>query len=94
MNSSRRGQVALRCATALADNLPALKAGIHTGEFELRDGLLSGSALAVASYLAGTAQPGEVLTTSTVQDLVAGSGIDFDERGALGELRLFTVLRT
>ncbi len=84
---------ALRCATALADNVPALKAGIHTGEFELRDGLLSGSALAVASYLAGTAQPGEVLTTSTVQDLVAGSGIDFDERGALGELRLFSVLR-
>jgi class 3 adenylate cyclase len=62
-------------------------------ECELRDGLLSGSALAVAAYLAGTAAPGEVLATSTVQDLVAGSGIDVDERGTLGELRLFSVLR-
>jgi pimeloyl-ACP methyl ester carboxylesterase len=85
---------ALRCATALADHLPALRAGIHTGECELRDGMVSGSALAVATYLAGTAEDGEVLTTSTVQDLVAGAGIDFDERGTLGELRLFSVLRT
>jgi pimeloyl-ACP methyl ester carboxylesterase len=84
---------AVRCATALADHLPALRAGIHTGECELRDGMVSGSALAVATYLAGTAEDGEVLTTSTVQDLVAGSGIDFDERGSLGELRLFSVLR-
>jgi pimeloyl-ACP methyl ester carboxylesterase len=84
---------AVRCATALADHLPALRAGIHTGECELRDGMVSGSALAVAGYLAGTAEDGEVLTTSTVQDLVAGSGIDFDERGTLGELRLFSVLR-
>ncbi|MDA0161968.1 alpha/beta fold hydrolase [Solirubrobacter ginsenosidimutans] len=84
---------AVRCATALADNVPALRAGIHTGECELRDGMLSGSALAVATYLASTAQPGEVLATSTVQDLVAGSGIEFDERGSLGELRLFSVLR-
>jgi pimeloyl-ACP methyl ester carboxylesterase len=84
---------AVRCATALADNVPALRAGIHTGECEVRDGMLSGSALAVATYLAATAQPGEVLATSTVQDLVAGSGIEFDERGSLGELRLFSVLR-
>src|SRR3954469_5218807 len=84
---------ALRCALALADNVPALRAGIHTGECELHDGTLSGPALAVAAYLAGTAKPGEVLATSTVQDLVAGSGIDFDERGTLGDLRLFSVLR-
>jgi hypothetical protein len=84
---------AVRCATALADNVPALRAGIHTGECEVRDGMLSGSALAVATYLAATAQPGEVLATSTVQDLVAGSGIEFDERGSLGELRLFSVQR-
>jgi pimeloyl-ACP methyl ester carboxylesterase len=84
---------ALRCALALADNVPALRAGIHTGECEVHDDTLSGPALAVASYLAGTAKPGEVLATSTVQDLVAGSGIDFDERGTLGELRLFSVLR-
>ena len=83
---------ALRCALALADNVPALRAGIHTGECELHDGALSGPALAVAAYLAGTAKPGEVLATSTVQDLVAGSGIDFDERGTLGDLRLFSVL--
>jgi class 3 adenylate cyclase len=84
---------AVRCATALADNVPALRAGIHTGECEVRDGMLSGSALAVATYLAATAQPGEVLATSTVQDLVAGSGIEFDERGSLGDLRLFSVQR-
>jgi class 3 adenylate cyclase len=84
---------AVRCATALADNVPALRAGIHTGECEVHDGTLSGPALAVATYLAGTASPGEVLATSTVQDLVAGSGIDLDERGTLGELRLFSVLR-
>jgi class 3 adenylate cyclase len=59
----------------------------------VHDDTLSGPALAVASYLAGTARPGEVLATSTVQDLVAGSGIDFDERGTLGDLRLFSVLR-
>ena len=84
-----------RCGArlALADNVPALRAGIHTGECELHDGTLSGPALAVAAYLAGTAKPGEVLATSTVQDLVAGSGIDFDERGTLGDLRLFSVLR-
>ena len=74
-------------------SVPALRAGIHTGECELHDGTLSGPALAVAAYLAGTAKPGEVLATSTVQDLVAGSGIDFDERGTLGDLRLFSVLR-
>jgi pimeloyl-ACP methyl ester carboxylesterase len=84
---------ALRCALALADNVPALRAGIHTGECEVHDGTLSGPALAVAAYLAGTAKPGEVLATSTVQDLVAGSGIDFLERGTLGDLRLFSVLR-
>ena len=55
--------------------------------------MLSGSALASPPTSPRTAQPGEVLATSTVQDLVAGSGIEFDERGSLGELRLFSVLR-
>ncbi len=85
---------AVRCATALADNFPALRAGIHTGECELHNGTASGPALDVAAAVAGVAAPGEILATSTVQDLVAGSGIFFaDNSGTAGELRLFSVLR-
>ena len=65
---------AVRCATALADNFPRLRAGIHTGECELHNGTVSGPALDVAAEVALVAAPGEILATSTVQDLVAGSG--------------------
>ena len=84
----------MRCATALADNFPRLRAGIHTGECELHNGTVSGPALDVAAEVALVAAPGEILATSTVQDLVAGSGIFFaDNSGTAGELRLFSVLR-
>jgi class 3 adenylate cyclase len=89
----------VRCATALAESVPHLRAGVHTGECELRDGRLAGAALEIASGVARAAGPGEILATSTVQDLVAGSGIEFSERGAVElplagasrEWRLFVV---
>ena len=84
---------AVRCATALADNVPALRAGIHTGECELHHGSVTGPALDIAAEVAAAAAPGEILATAIVQDLVAGSGIDFSERGSAGEHRLFSVLR-
>jgi pimeloyl-ACP methyl ester carboxylesterase len=85
---------AVRCATVLADNFPLLRAGIHTGECDLDNGTVSGPALDVAAEVAQVAAPGEILATSTVQDLVAGSGIFFaDNSGTAGELRLFSVLR-
>ena len=66
---------AVRCASALAGVVPSLRAGVHTGECELRDdGRLSGAALEIAAGVAGAAQPGQILATSTVRDLVAGSG--------------------
>ena len=58
------------------------------------NGTVSGPALDVAAEVAQVAAPGEILATSTVQDLVAGSGIFFaDNSGTAGELRLFSVLR-
>ncbi|MBE2316932.1 alpha/beta fold hydrolase [Solirubrobacter sp. CPCC 204708] len=92
---------AVRCACALAESLPHLRAGVHTGECELLDGRLTGPALEIASGVARAAVAGEILATSTVQDLVAGSGIEFSERGAVElplagasrEWRLFTVER-
>jgi class 3 adenylate cyclase len=76
-----------------------LRAGVHTGECERRDGMLSGPALEVAAGVALLARPGDILATSTVHDLVALSGIAFEERGAAAlpgasrEWRLFAVAR-
>ena len=75
---------AVRCASALAGIVPSLRAGVHTGECELRDdGRLSGAALEIAAGVAGAAQPGQILATSTVRDLVAGSGMEFAEHGTV-----------
>ncbi len=57
---------AVRCASALAESLPQLRAGVHTGECELRDGRLAGPALEIAAGVARAAAPGEILATSTV----------------------------
>ena len=90
---------AVRCAEALAELEPGLRAGVHTGECERHDGVLSGPALEIAASLAGTAEPGEILATSTVHDLVPLSGIVFEERGAVAlpgasrEWRVFAVTR-
>jgi class 3 adenylate cyclase len=73
---------AIRCASALRDTLPvAIRAGLHTGEVELRGDDVGGIAVHIGARVAAVAGPGEVLVSRTVKDLVAGSGIDFADRG-------------
>ena len=59
-----------------------VRAGLHTGECELVDGKPAGIAVNIGARVASYAGAGEVLVSQTVKDLVAGSGLDFDERGA------------
>jgi class 3 adenylate cyclase len=74
-----------------------IRAGLHTGECEVLEGKVAGIAVSIGARVAAQAQPGEVLVSQTVKDLVAGSGIEFDERGAAelkgvpGEWRLYAV---
>lgn len=56
-------------------------AGLHTGECELVDNKVVGIAVHIGARVASLAGPGEVLVSSTVKDLVAGSGIEFEDRG-------------
>jgi class 3 adenylate cyclase len=76
---------AIRCACAVTDSVHELgidvRAGLHTGECELIDGKVAGIAVHTGARVASEAQPGEVLVSSTVKDLVAGSGLSFDDRG-------------
>ena len=58
-----------------------MRAGLHTGELEVMDGDLGGLAVHIAARVMDRAAPSEVLVSSTVKDLVVGSGIDFEERG-------------
>ena len=73
---------AIRCAQAIVAHVGELgldlRAGLHTGECELHDGKLAGIAVSVGARVAAEAGPGEVLVSSTVKDLVAGSGIEFE----------------
>ena len=75
-----------------------MRAGLHTGEVELADGKVAGIAVNIGARVAGKADAGEVLVSGTVRDLVAGSGLEFADRGTAelkgvpGEWRLFTVL--
>jgi pimeloyl-ACP methyl ester carboxylesterase len=77
---------AITCASAIVDGVRELgltvRAGLHTGECELADGKVAGIAVHTGARVAAHAGPGEVLVSSTVKDLVAGSGIAFSERGA------------
>jgi class 3 adenylate cyclase len=92
---------AIRCACAIMESIRELglevRAGLHTGECELVDGKVAGIAVHTGARVASQARPGEVLVSSTVKDLVAGSGIEFEDRGAAelkgipGEWRLFAV---
>ena len=74
-----------------------VRVGLHTGECELIDGKVAGIAVHTGARVAANAQPGEVLVSSTVKDLVAGSGLAFDDRGQHqlkgipGEWRLYAV---
>jgi class 3 adenylate cyclase len=76
---------AVGCAVAIRDALRALdveiRAGLHTGELELEDGRPRGLAVNIAQRVMAEAEPGEILASSTVKDLVVGSGIDFEDRG-------------
>jgi class 3 adenylate cyclase len=58
-----------------------VRAGLHAGECELIGNRIAGIAVHTAARVAALAQPGEVLVSSTVKDLVAGSGIEFSDRG-------------
>jgi class 3 adenylate cyclase/pimeloyl-ACP methyl ester carboxylesterase len=76
---------ALRCAQAIADGARPLRidirAGVHVGECEVRGDDLTGIAVHIGARICALAQAGEVLATSTVRDLVAGSNIEFTDRG-------------
>jgi class 3 adenylate cyclase len=76
---------AVRCAAAIRDALAplglSLRTGVHTGECELRGADVSGIAVHIAARVGAAAAPGEVLVSSTVRDLVIGSGLEFEERG-------------
>jgi class 3 adenylate cyclase len=79
---------AIRCAAAAVAAVAELgieiRAGVHTGECELAGGKLRGIAVHIGARVAAEAAPGEVLVSSTVRDLVAGSGLRFAERGTFG----------
>ncbi len=91
---------AIRCAQAIVAGAGAVglevRAGLHTGECELRGSDLGGLAVHVAARVAGEAEPGEVLVSRTVTDLLAGSDLPFVDRGERelrgvpGSWRLFT----
>ena len=76
---------AVRCACAISQAVRPLglelRAGLHTGECEVVDEKYGGIAVHIGARVAACAQPGEVLVSSTVKDLVAGSGLVFDDRG-------------
>lgn len=93
----------VRCARAISEEVRSLgievRAGLHTGECETMGDKLGGIAVHIGSRVAALAQPGEVLVSSTVKDLVAGSGLSFQDRGIYplkgipGEWKLFAVER-
>jgi class 3 adenylate cyclase/alpha-beta hydrolase superfamily lysophospholipase len=76
---------AVHCAQAIVGAVQALglevRAGLHTGECELVGGKITGLAVNIGARIAALADPGEVLVSSTVKDLVAGSDLEFEDRG-------------
>jgi pimeloyl-ACP methyl ester carboxylesterase len=89
----------IRCARSVRERVRRLglqvRVGLHTGECEFMGGDISGIAVHIAARVAAIAEPDEVVVSSTVKDLVAGSGLQFVDRGAHtlkgvpGEWRLF-----
>lgn len=92
---------AIRCACEIGRELRTLdleiRSGLHTGECEILDGKMAGIAVSIGARVAAQASVGEVLISQTVKDLVAGSGLVFEERGAAelkgvpGEWRLYAL---
>jgi len=92
---------AIRCALAINQSVRELdlevRAGLHTGVCEIRGDKIAGLAVNVGARVAARATQGEVLVSSTVKDLVAGSGIEFEDRGehelkGVGAWRLYSVV--
>jgi class 3 adenylate cyclase len=93
---------AIRCATALGDALRPLgleiRAGLHTGEVEMRETDIAGIAAHIAARVLQAAGPGDLMVSAAVPMLVAGSGFDFEDRGehelkgVPGAWRLFAVV--
>jgi class 3 adenylate cyclase len=77
---------AIRCAEALCADAEALgieiRTGVHTGECELMGDDIGGIAVHIAARIMSQAAPGEILVSSSLRDLVVGSGIGFDDRGS------------
>ena len=94
-------QRAIRCAMAIRDAVQALgievRAGLHTGECEVRGDDIGGIAVHIGARVSALAEPNDVLVSSTLRDLVIGSGLEFEDRGAHqlkgvpGEWHLFAV---
>jgi len=92
---------AIRCAIAIVNGAARLglevRAGVHTGECELAEGKPRGLAVHTGARVLATAAPGEVLVSSTVRDLVAGSGLEFSDagchqlKGVPGDWQLYAV---
>jgi class 3 adenylate cyclase len=92
---------AIRCAEAIIESLRHLglevRIGIHAGECERLEAKLGGIAVSIGARIGALAGPGEVLVSGTVRDLVAGSGLEFEDRGSHelkgvpGEWRLYAV---
>jgi class 3 adenylate cyclase len=90
---------AIRCALAVTQTVKQLgidvRASVHTGECELMGDNVGGIAVHIGARIMAQAEPGAVLVSRTVKDLVSGSGIDFEDRGVYqlkgvpGEWRLF-----
>ena len=94
-------QRAIRCAMAIRDAVQALgiqvRAGLHTGECEVRGDDIGGIGVHIGARVSALAGPNGVLVSSTLRDLVIGSGLEFEDRGSYelkgvpGEWRLFAV---
>lgn len=92
---------AVSCAASISERVRALgievRAGVHTGECELREGDIAGMAVHIGARVGACAGSGEVLVSSTVKDLVIGSGLSFQDRGVAelkgvpGEWRLYAL---
>jgi class 3 adenylate cyclase/pimeloyl-ACP methyl ester carboxylesterase len=97
-------QRAIRCAMAIRDAVQSLgievRAGLHTGECEVRGDDIGGIAVHIGARVSALAGASDVLVSSTLRDLVIGSGLEFDDRGAYqlkgvpGEWHLFAVAST
>ncbi len=93
---------AIRCAQAIVEGVRSMgievRTGLHTGECDITDGKVAGITVAIGSRIASLAAPSEVLVSRTVRDLVAGSGLVFEDRGehelkgVTGGWRLYAVV--